>query len=53
VKSLLQVLATDPGQLIVVRAFMGVGAAAIMPTTLSVITTSFPNRSGRGPSGSG
>jgi EmrB/QacA subfamily drug resistance transporter len=33
---------TDPGQLIVVRALMGVGAAAIMPTTLSVITTSFP-----------
>ncbi|HSO55798.1 MAG TPA: MFS transporter, partial [Actinomycetes bacterium] len=33
---------TDPTQLIVVRAFMGVGAAAIMPTTLSVITTSFP-----------
>ena len=32
----------DPTQLIVVRAFMGVGAAAIMPTTLSVITTSFP-----------
>jgi EmrB/QacA subfamily drug resistance transporter len=33
---------TDPTQLIVVRVFMGVGAAAIMPTTLSVITTSFP-----------
>jgi MFS family permease len=33
---------TDPTQLVVVRAFMGVGAAAIMPTTLSVITTSFP-----------
>src|SRR6266498_2661307 len=33
---------TDPGQLIEVRALMGVGAAAIMPTTLSVITTSFP-----------
>jgi EmrB/QacA subfamily drug resistance transporter len=33
---------TDPGQLIVVRVLMGVGAAAIMPTTLSVITTSFP-----------
>jgi len=33
---------TDPMQLIVVRAFMGMGAAAIMPTTLSVITTSFP-----------
>jgi EmrB/QacA subfamily drug resistance transporter len=33
---------TDPEQLILVRAAMGVGAAAIMPTTLSVITTSFP-----------
>jgi len=33
---------TDPDQLIVVRILMGVGAAAIMPTTLSVITTSFP-----------
>jgi len=33
---------TDPTRLIVVRAFMGMGAAAIMPTTLSVITTSFP-----------
>jgi EmrB/QacA subfamily drug resistance transporter len=35
-------LVTDPDQLIVVRMLMGVGAAAIMPTTLSVITTSFP-----------
>ena len=33
---------TDPDQLIFVRILMGVGAAAIMPTTLSVITTSFP-----------
>jgi EmrB/QacA subfamily drug resistance transporter len=33
---------SDPAQLIAVRAFMGVGAAAIMPTTLSIITTSFP-----------
>ncbi|HEU5044323.1 MAG TPA: MFS transporter [Nocardioidaceae bacterium] len=31
----------DPGTLIGLRALMGVGAAAIMPTTLSVITTSF------------
>jgi EmrB/QacA subfamily drug resistance transporter len=36
------VVTTDPTRLIVVRSFMGVGAAAIMPTTLSVITTSFP-----------
>jgi EmrB/QacA subfamily drug resistance transporter len=33
---------TDPTQLIVARIAMGVGAAAVMPTTLSVITTSFP-----------
>lgn len=32
----------DATQLIVVRACMGLGAAAIMPTTLSIITTSFP-----------
>ena len=31
-----------PHLLIAVRALMGAGAAAIMPTTLSVITTSFP-----------
>lgn len=34
--------ASDPGTLIALRAVMGIGAAAIMPTTLSVITTSFP-----------
>lgn len=33
---------TTPEGLIAVRAIMGVGAAAIMPSTLSVITTSFP-----------
>ena len=33
---------THPEQLIVTRAFMGLGAACIMPTTLSVITTVFP-----------
>jgi EmrB/QacA subfamily drug resistance transporter len=38
----LGMLTSDPTQLIVLRALMGVGAAAIMPTTLSVITTSFP-----------
>lgn len=38
----LAILVTDPAQLIGLRAAMGVGAAAIMPTTLSVITTSFP-----------
>src|SRR3954467_9976889 len=38
----LAMLTNDPVQLIAARALMGVGAAAIMPTTLSVITTSFP-----------
>jgi EmrB/QacA subfamily drug resistance transporter len=33
---------TEPAGLIAARLIMGVGAAAIMPTTLSVITTSFP-----------
>jgi len=31
-----------PGPLIAARAVMGVGAAMVMPTTLSIITTSFP-----------
>jgi EmrB/QacA subfamily drug resistance transporter len=38
----LGMLTSDPAQLIALRALMGIGAAAIMPTTLSVITTSFP-----------
>jgi EmrB/QacA subfamily drug resistance transporter len=38
----LAIFTEDPQQLIALRAAMGVGAAAIMPTTLSVITTSFP-----------
>lgn len=38
----LAMLVTDAGPLIALRAAMGLGAAAIMPTTLSVITTSFP-----------
>lgn len=32
----------DPGTLIGLRAAMGAGAAFVMPTTLSIITTSFP-----------
>ncbi len=32
----------DPGTLIALRALMGAGAAAVMPVTLSIITTSFP-----------
>lgn len=35
----------DPSGLIVARMIMGVGAAAIMPSTLSVITASFPAES--------
>src|SRR5918999_278993 len=38
----LAMLVTEAWQLIALRAAMGVGASAIMPTTLSVITTSFP-----------
>lgn len=33
---------SNPTHLIAIRAFMGVGAAFVMPTTLSVITASFP-----------
>src|SRR5262245_18271112 len=33
---------SDPGTLIATRAFMGLGAALIMPTTLSIITATFP-----------
>jgi EmrB/QacA subfamily drug resistance transporter len=32
----------EPSMLIAARVLMGAGAAAVMPTTLSVITTSFP-----------
>jgi EmrB/QacA subfamily drug resistance transporter len=32
----------DPSTLIAIRAFMGLGAALIMPTTLSIITANFP-----------
>jgi EmrB/QacA subfamily drug resistance transporter len=33
---------SEPGTLIATRAFMGLGAALIMPTTLSIITATFP-----------
>jgi len=36
---------TDPSGLIVARMIMGIGAALVMPSTLSVITTSFPPES--------
>ena len=37
-------LVDSPGALIAVRAVMGIGAAAIMPATLSIITNVFPPR---------
>jgi EmrB/QacA subfamily drug resistance transporter len=40
--ALAAMFAGDPSVLIGLRAVMGVGAAFVMPTTLSVITTSFP-----------
>lgn len=40
--ALLATLSTDPSELIALRATMGAAAALVMPTTLSVITTSFP-----------
>ncbi len=38
----LAALVTDPGQLITLRAVMGMGAALVMPATLSTITGTFP-----------
>jgi MFS family permease len=40
--SLAAIFLNAPGELIAVRGAMGVGAAMIMPVTLSVITTVFP-----------
>src|SRR5690606_743572 len=46
--SLASAYAQDPGQLIIGRALMGVGAAAIMPSTLSIISNVFhPRERGR------
>lgn len=46
--SLVSAFAATSGQLIVTRALMGVGGAAIMPTTLSVISSVFePSERGR------
>ncbi|MET8911578.1 MFS transporter [Micromonospora sp. NPDC004551] len=42
--SLLSAYAQDPGQLIATRALMGVGGAAIMPVTLSIISNVFDPR---------
>ena len=51
--SLLAAISSSSTELIASRALMGVGAAAIMPTTLSIITNIFPSTSGprRSPSG--
>jgi EmrB/QacA subfamily drug resistance transporter len=40
--SALAAVATSPGQLIALRAVMGIGAALLMPGTLSTITSVFP-----------
>ncbi|MER5420853.1 MFS transporter [Streptosporangium roseum] len=40
--SLASAYSQDPGQLIVARAFMGIGGAAIMPATLAIISNVFP-----------
>src|SRR5690349_9463427 len=40
--SLLAVFVHEPAQLIALRVAMGVGAAFVMPVTLSMITTVFP-----------
>ncbi len=42
--SLASAYAQDPMQLIVARAFMGIGGAAIMPATLAIISNVFPPR---------
>ncbi|MBV1850352.1 MFS transporter [Catellatospora tritici] len=42
--SLLSAYSQDPGQLIAARALMGVGGAAIMPVTLSIIANVFEPR---------
>ena len=41
--STLAAFASDAGTLIVARAVMGLGAAGIMPTTLSILTNIFPS----------
>src|SRR5215216_7392700 len=47
VGSLLGSLADSPGQLIAVRGLIGLGAAVIFPTTLSILTNVFTERSDR------
>lgn len=45
--SLLAVLCTTTGELIAVRFVMGAAAALIYPTTLSIVTNTFPERRAR------
>jgi EmrB/QacA subfamily drug resistance transporter len=45
--SILGSRATSPGQLIAIRAVIGLGAAVIFPTTLSILTNVFTERSER------
>lgn len=40
--ALIATLSDDPAQLIILRGAMGVGAALVMPATLSIITVVFP-----------
>ena len=40
--SLAAALSDDPGQVIASRAFTGIGAAFVMPATLSILTSVFP-----------
>ena len=40
--SLLAAMTSSPGELIALRAVIGVGAALVMPATLSTITSTFP-----------
>ncbi|QSB17267.1 MFS transporter [Natronosporangium hydrolyticum] len=48
IASVASAYAQDPGQLIAARALMGIGGAAIMPATLSIISTVFdPRERGR------
>jgi len=47
VASLVAALCTDVGELITVRFAMGAAAALIYPTTLSIITNTFPDRKAR------
>ncbi|WP_204046062.1 MFS transporter [Acrocarpospora phusangensis] len=45
--SLLGGIATTPGQLIAARAVQGLGAAVLAPTTLTILTTTFPKGPGQ------